>query len=172
MSTHDDLLYSESITGKWTTALFVALTAVFSLLFAWRLNGAGWDTLAIVFLCLGAMFLFYVVNYRKLVIRITAESLRLTFGVFTWTVPLDNVESAQLDGIAGFMRYGGAGIHFMSIGKRYRASFNFLEYPRVVIAFQRKVGLVRDISFTTRRPDAVLRVIRDATSPGAGSSHA
>mgnify|MGYP000900013350 CR=1 FL=1 len=33
-----------------------------------------------------------------------------------------------------FLRYGGAGIHFMSIRGRYRASFNFLEYPRVVIA--------------------------------------
>jgi len=59
---------------------------------------------------------------------------------------------------------GGAGIHFMMIRKRYRASFNFLEYPRVVIALKRKVGPVQDISFSTRRPDDVLRLIREAVS--------
>jgi hypothetical protein len=62
------------------------------------------------------------------------------------------------------MRMGGAGIHFMSIRKRYRASFNFLEHPRVVIAFKRKAGLVRDISFSTRHPDDVLRRIQEAAS--------
>jgi hypothetical protein len=52
----------------------------------------------------------------------------------------------------------------MSIRRRYRASFNFLEYPRVVIAFKRKEGLVRDISFSTRRPDDALRLIQEAAS--------
>lgn len=60
------------------------------------------------------------------------------------------------------MRMGGAGIHFMSIRKRYRASFNFLEYPRVVIAFKRKVGPVQDISFSTRQPEKVIRLIQEA----------
>ena len=59
------------------------------------------------------------------------------------------------------MKYGGAGIHFMTVHNRYRASFNFLEYPRVVIAFKKKVGLVRDISFSTRRPEEVTRLIRE-----------
>jgi hypothetical protein len=59
---------------------------------------------------------------------------------------------------------GGAGIHFMVVGKRYRASFNFLEHPRVVIALKRKAGLVRDVSFSTRRPVDVLRLIQKAVS--------
>ncbi|MFZ2095565.1 MAG: hypothetical protein WAV05_02895 [Anaerolineales bacterium] len=50
----------------------------------------------------------------------------------------------------------------MMIRKRYRASFNFLEYPRVVIALKRKVGPVQDISFTTRRPDDVIQQLQDA----------
>ncbi len=99
-------------------------------------------------------------NYRTLVIRLTSESLKLTFGIFTWRVPLDNVEDCRLDEIPLVMRMGGAGIHFMIIRKRYRASFNFLEYPRVVIAFKRKDGLVRDISFSTRQPDDVLYFIK------------
>jgi hypothetical protein len=67
------------------------------------------------------------------------------------------------------MRMGGAGIHFMLIRRRYRVSFNFLEYPRVVIAFKRKVGPVQDISFSTRRPDDVLRHIQESVSAKAAA---
>jgi hypothetical protein len=52
----------------------------------------------------------------------------------------------------------------MFVRKRYRASFNFLEYPRVVIAFKNKVGPVRDLSFSTSRPDDVLRFLQEAIS--------
>jgi hypothetical protein len=62
------------------------------------------------------------------------------------------------------MRLGGAGIHFMVIENRYRASFNFLEYPRVVIALKRKKGPVRDISFSTRHPEELLQRLRDSVS--------
>lgn len=74
-------------------------------------------------------------------------------------MPLANIEECRLDALPALMRYGGAGVHFMGIGGRYRASFNFLEHPRIVIALKRKAGPVRDISFSTRRPDDVLRFI-------------
>jgi hypothetical protein len=44
--------------------------------------------------------------------------------------------------------------------KRYRVSFNFLEYPRVVIAFKRNAGPVQDISFSTQRPDEIAQLIQ------------
>jgi hypothetical protein len=163
MSTDDDLLYDESVTSTKTEALFVALTILFLVLLVWRVT-AGSFLLAAVFLVLFGVFLFYSVNYRTLVIRLTAESLKLTFGIITWTVPLDNVEECRLDELPVLLRMGGAGIHLMSVRGRYRASFNFLEHPRVVIAFKRKVGPVRDISFSTRRPDAVLRLIEEAVA--------
>ena len=164
MITNDDLIYDERVTSKRTEGLFLALTILFLLLHIWRVNAADLDILAAVLFCLFGLFLFYSVNYRTLIIRLTSESLKLTFGIFTWTVPLDNVEECRLDDIPVLMRMGGAGIHFMSIRKRYRASFNFLEHPRVVIAFKRKVGLVRDISFSTCRPDDVLRLVQEAVA--------
>jgi hypothetical protein len=54
------------------------------------------------------------------------------------------------------MRNGGAGIHFMLVNGRYRASFNFLEHPRVVIRFRNKIGPVVDLSFSTTQPEKVL----------------
>jgi hypothetical protein len=146
----DDLLYNERVSSNRTEALFLALTLLFCLLFIWRVNAGGLDILAAVFFCLFSLFLFYAVNHRTLIIRLTSGSLKLTFGIFTWTVPLDNVEACCLDDIPLLMRLEGTGIHFMSIRNRYRASFNFLEHPRVVIAFKRKRGPVRDTSFSTR----------------------
>ena len=167
----DDLIYNERVSSNRTEALFLALTLLFFLLLIWRVNAGSLDILAAVFICLFSLFFFYSVNYGTLIIRLTSESLKLTFGIFTWIVPLDNVEECCLDDIPMLLRMGGAGIHFMSIRKRYRASFNFLEHPRVVIAFKRKVGLVRDISFSTRRPDDVLRLIQEVVSANRAAQH-
>lgn len=151
--------YNEKLSSRRTGLLFITLTILFFLLFVWRVNVCGWDGFAIFFLVLSCFFLFYVVNFRTLVIQITSDVLKLSFGIFSWTVPLDNIESCSLDEIPLFMKYGGAGVHFMMIRKRYRASFNFLEYPRVVIAFKNKVGPVQDISFSTRKPEEVIQAL-------------
>ena len=130
----------------------------------WHMNWNGWDILSVVLFCLSGLFLFYMLNYRILIIRITAESVVLTFGIFTWSIPMENIDACRLDEIPELMRFGGAGIHFMSVRRRYRASFNFLEYPRVVISLRKNIGPVRDISFSTRRPDEILQLIQDAVS--------
>ena len=88
----------------------------------------------------------------------------LRFGLFTWKVPLENVEVCRLDDAPALMRLGGAGIHFMSVRGRYRASFNFLDHPRVVVAFKRRVGPVQDLSFSTRQPEEMLRRLWEARS--------
>lgn len=105
--------------------------ALFVLLLIWRFSTVRLDVLAVVFLCLFVFFLFYAVNYRTLVIRLTPERLVLRFGLFTWKVPLDNVEACRLDDVPTLTRLGGAGIHFLGVRGRYRASFNFLEHLRL-----------------------------------------
>ena len=160
----DELIYNERVSSNRTEALFLALMVFFFLLFVWHVSAVSLDILAVVLFCFFVLFFFYSVNFRTLIIRLTSKSLKLTFGIFTWVVPFDNVEECNLDNLPAFMRMGGAGIHFMFIRNRYRASFNFLEYPRVVIAFKRKAGLVRDISFSTQRPDDVLQLIQEAIS--------
>lgn len=157
--------YCERLVSNKTEALFLALMALFLALAIWRVSVAGLDALAIVLAILFALFLFYAVNYRKLVIDLDAKALKLKFGVFTWVVALSNVESCALDDLPALARLGGAGIHFMFVGKRYRASFNFLEYPRLVIAFKQHVGPVQDISFSTQRPEALLQLIQSASMP-------
>lgn len=158
----DDLIYTESISSNKTEALFLALLVLFFLLLIWRVNTGSLDILSIVFTCFFIFFLFYSVNYRTLVIQLTLKYLKLRFGIFTWVVPLDNIESCGIDEIPMLMKVGGAGIHFMLIRSRYRASFNFLEYSRVVVAFRKKAGPIRDISFSTPQPNEILRHIEGA----------
>jgi hypothetical protein len=69
------------------------------------------------------------------------------------------------------MKYGGAGIHFMFIHQRYRASLNFLEHSRVVIELKRKAGPVRDISFSTCRPNELIQRIQRTIAANKTTRH-
>jgi hypothetical protein len=157
-----DLIYDESVSSNRTEALFLALASLFACLTLRGRQTRRRGLFSAVTLSLAIFFLFYSINFRTLRIRLTSERLELKFGIFRWTVPLDHIEEVGLDELPALMRLGGAGIHFMSIRDRYRASFNFLEHPRVVIALKRQMGPVRDISFSTRRPEDIIRLTRAA----------
>jgi hypothetical protein len=150
--------YNEQLASFGTEALFAGLTIFFLLAAIWRMRTVDLDAMGMILFILCAFFLFYTLNYRTLRIGLEVESLKLRFGIFTWTVALDNIETCALDDIS-LWRIGGAGIHFTSIRGRYRVMFNFLEYPRVVIALKRKMGPVRDVAFSTANPDKVMSVL-------------
>jgi len=152
-------MYDEKLQSNKTETLFIVFTILFFALFVWHINNVNYSAWRIVFICLSVFFLFYTINYRTLLIHLTPEKLLLKFGIFTWTVPLENIADCRLDNISASMRYGGAGIHFMLIKGRYRVSFNFLEYPRIVIALKSKQGFVRDVSFSTQHPEEIIRLI-------------
>lgn len=154
-------IYEERLTSSRTSALFGGLTVLFLALVIWRavLNDAGF--LSIVFLCLFLMFLFYSLNYRVLHIRLTSEALILRFGLFKWDVPVADIRSCSIDETS-LWRIGGAGIHFSFFKGSYRAMFNFLEYPRVVLALKQKRGPVRAIAFSTNQPEQVIHLLTRA----------
>ena len=156
-----DTIYSEHIQSNKTKALFVLLAILFLSLFIWHVIAKEYNAWRIVRISFSIVFLFYVINFRTLIIHLTSTTLTLSFGIFSWNLPIENIEECQLDDdIPSLMKYGGAGIHFMLVHKRYRASFNFLEYPRVVVALKNRQGLVRDVSFSTQRPEEVIRLIK------------
>ena len=160
------MVYEERLTSKRTLALFAALTAFFGSLLIWRMSARGLCGWGIIFLVLAIIFLFYTINYRVLRIRLTDQTLTLNFGVFSWRIEAENIEICAQDQLPAFKQYGGAGIHFMVVDGRYRASFNFLEYPRIVIAFKHRVGPVQDISFSTRQPEKLLALIQQISIVG------
>jgi hypothetical protein len=155
----NDPIYEEKVSSSITTALFAVLTLLFLVLTIWRWMAAGLGVLAIVFLCLSALFLFYVINYRVLVIRVTKTDLILKFGILSWKLPLEDLGACRLDDAPGWIRYGGAGIHFALVGGQYRAFYNFLEYDRLLIDFKRKRGLVDAVVFSTKQPETIMNLL-------------
>lgn len=154
------VLHAERLSSKKTEALFWGLALATLLLALWRQNVAGGGTLATLLFAGFLFFVFYALNYRTLTIRLTAEVLKLRFGLFRWTIPLENVERCFLDETS-LRRIGGAGIHFSSFEGRYRAMFNFLEYGRVVVALKKERGPVKEVAFSTREPEELVALIRE-----------
>ena len=154
-------VYIEQVSSNRTEALFVALAVLFFVLFASIARGTVSGVWRVVCFLLFVMFVFYALNYRTLIIRISEEALELQFGIFRWDVPFENITTSFIDPTS-LWRIGGAGIHFTWLGGRYRAMFNFLEHPRVVVMLKKKQGVVRDIAFSTQRPEQVMRLIRPA----------
>ena len=72
---------------------------------------------------------------------------------------LENIQSCELDDSPNIIKYGGAGVHFSFVKRIYRAYFNFLEHPRVLITFINKQGPVQALVFTTRQPAEVINII-------------
>jgi len=155
----DPILYQERLSSPRTEALFILLTLLPLAAGAGRFRVAGLDGWSIALLLAAAFFLFYSLNYRTLVIRIGPESLCLRFGLFEWSIPLRKIETCSPDTLT-LWRIGGAGIHFTPVAGRYRAMFNFLEHPRLVLALRLEKGPVRDLAFSTRRPAVILDLLR------------
>ncbi len=116
-----------------------------------------WLTFALAFFA--AVFLFYTVNYRMLLIQVTAQELVLKFGLFTWRESRENIQGCTVDNLVAWQYYGGAGIHFMLVRGCYRASFNLLQYPRLELRLKKKRGLVECVSFSTEHPQELIQIL-------------
>ncbi len=158
-------IYEEKVQSLRTTLLFTILAIFFLVVFAWRVSLSGLKAFPLVLLFFGLFFTFYIGNYRVLRIHISDQDLILRFGLIRWREELDNINEAVLDDSPKLVRYGGAGVHFAFVSGEYRAFFNFLDYPRVVIRLRTKKGPVQALVFTTRRPQAILQLLADRINP-------
>jgi hypothetical protein len=153
--------YCEKIRSNTTSLLFVFLALTFFALGAWRVLAVGLRFTPLLFVSLGLFFTFYIVNYRTLEISIFDDALELKFGLVRWRTELHNIQACIIENSPLVIKYGGAGVHFAFVEGEYRAYFNFLEYPRVLLRFYKKQGLVQALVFTTRHPDQVLKILQE-----------
>jgi len=154
-----NLIYSEKITSTKTSLLFVILAMIFFALFGWRYSAVGFQFIPGLYAFLGLFFCFYVINFRELEISITDQTLQLKFGVIAWRSNIENIKSIIRYDPPFWIKYGGAGVHFAMVDGDYKAFYNFLEYPRVMIGFHQKQGWVQSLVFTTRQPDKILEIL-------------
>jgi hypothetical protein len=156
-----DKIYSEELRSNKTSLLFFGLMILFLGLFTWQIRRVGLRSGPIIFIFLAIFFAFYVLNYRTLKIKIDDEMILLKFGIVRWRTKLDNVASCGMDDSSLLIKYGGAGVHFAFTKGKYRAFFNFLEGPRVLVSFHQKQGWVQELVLSTTRPDQVLQYIKE-----------
>ena len=156
----DEFIYTEKLQSNITTGLFVFLAAFFLALFGWRVTTVGWKFTPGLFLFLALFFLLYVFNYRTLRIMISEETLYLRFGLVRWRTKLNNIRQCNLDEPPVWIKYGGAGVHFAMVLGTYRAFFNFLEGPRVLVTYKEKQGLVQALCFSSYQPERVLEILK------------
>lgn len=152
----NEVLYEESLHSKVTSGLFIALTLLFLVLFSFLLLINALNILILICFCLFLFFLFYTLNYHTLTICITPHAVKLTFGIFNRATNMDNIVDCHIDEVSTW-RIGGAGVHFTRMQGKWRAMFNFLEYQRIVLTLNK--GRIREIVFSTQRPEEVLRII-------------
>ena len=155
----EEHIYTEKLQSSLTTFLFVDLALIFLVLFGWRVTTVGWKFTPGLFLFLGVFFLFYVFNYRTLRIQISEEALVLKFGLVRWRTELVNIHDCAPDDPPLWIKYGGAGVHFAMVHGIYRAFFNFLEGPRILVTFKENQGPVKALSFSTRQPDQIQELL-------------
>jgi len=105
----DNPFYEERISSNRTEALFSGFTILFFVLLVWRLSTGGLDILSAALFFIFVFFLFYSVNYRKLINRLTPETFLPKSGSFTWAIPLVNIAECRLDDLQMLMRNGGTG---------------------------------------------------------------
>ena len=157
----ENLLYNEKVRSNKTSLLFVILAMIFIALFVWRFSVVGFRFVPGLYAFIGLVFCFYVINFRELDISITDQTLQLKFGVIGWSSNIENIKLSVLYDPPFWIKYGGAGVHFAMVDGDYKAFYNFLEYPRVMVGFHQKQGWVQSLVFTTRQPDKILQIMED-----------
>ena len=158
------LLYSEKIRSNKTSLLFGILALIFFALFAWRYSVVGLRFVPGLYAFFGLFFCVYFINYRGLHITITDQTLQLKFGVIGWRTDIKNIAHSISYDPPFWIKYGGAGVHFATVDGEYMAFYNFLEYPRILIKFHQKQGIVQALVFTTREPDRILEILGKRSS--------
>jgi hypothetical protein len=121
---NNDCNYEERLSSIKTEALFIGLTILFIALALWQMSKSKLSFGGALFIFFALFFLFYSINFRILRISLNPEYLILKFGLFSWSIPLDDIEGYHIDQLTFLQKYGGAGIHFMFVDGKYRVEEN------------------------------------------------
>ncbi|MGY4706584.1 hypothetical protein ACVNPS_02360 [Candidatus Bipolaricaulota sp. J31] len=121
-----------------------------------RLPNWYWALMTAVFLgCL-----FFLRSFRRLVIEITPEHIAVRFGI-RYVVPWERMESVRRDE-RSLLSYGGVGWRFGRRKGGWTMAFVDFRSPRVVLEL--RGGRVRELVFSTRRPEEVIRLVEEHLS--------
>jgi hypothetical protein len=146
------------------TAIMTPIAAIFLFLLLYQtLVSPIGDTPAPIwfFLIMFLLFLGLAINFSRLGIRITDQSITVGFGAIKRNIPLENVEDCILDE-ASAVRYGGFGIRITRIKGKNRLGYITIGSPRCVLSL--KKGKFQEFAFSTKSPEEVMNIVKGQLS--------
>ncbi len=155
-----DNIYEEKIFSKWITIILAAFTVGFLFVLVYQIlvepigtrPAPNWFNLL-----MSLLFLGLTINFSRLSIKMTPQSIVVGYGIFKHTIPWKDVEDSYLDE-ASTIRYGGWGIRIGRFKGKWRLVYNVIGGPRVVLLL--KKGRFRELVFSTKKPEEVIKVGR------------
>ena len=107
-----------------------------------------------------AMVTLSVLQFRRIVVSITPDSVTVSFGLFSYRIPYRRIISAFVDEKPGIV-YGGWGLRIARARGRHALVYSVLNVPRVVI--EQNGSRYGYFLFSTKNPEEVIRLIRQQT---------
>jgi len=157
-----DNFYKEKISSKWwMTGILTAFTAGFLFVLVYQVLVGPIGTRPApnwFFLFMFLLFLGVTINFSRLSIRITHLSVKVSYGIFRYIIPWENIKNCYLDE-ASTINYGGWGIRIGKVQGRWRLVYNVIGAPRVVLSL--KKGKFKEFVFSTEKPEEVMNIIRE-----------
>lgn len=154
-----NIIYEEKVMSKVTTVTLGFFAACLLFLFLYQnLIGPVGTRPAPDWLILG-MFLFILcvaINFSKLTISMTQESMCVAYGIFKRNIRWVDIEECFFDTISE-IRYGGWGIRFVKAGGKWRLVYSVFGGARVVLKL--KKGRFNEFAFSTKNPEEVIKII-------------
>ncbi len=157
-------IYEEKVFAKGMTAIMAPFAAIFLFLMMYQfLVGPIGDKPAPswFFLIMFILFLGLTINFSRLGIRITDQSITVGYVIIKRKIPLENVEDCILDE-ASAVRYGGFGIRMTRVKGKNRLGYITIGTPRCVLTL--KKGKFKEFAFSTKNPEEVMNVIKGQLS--------
>jgi len=160
-------IYEETIPFtlmKLVLGVFIACTLLFLVLFAYQVfvgqvgsNPAPSWLYLIMFLWF-AGFAALIMNFNKLAIKISTQSITVGFGVFRHIIPWDNIKGCYLHEDSAIGSYGGWGIRMGKVKGKWRLVYNVIGCPAIVLELEE--GRFKEFVFSTKNPDGVMQTTR------------
>ncbi|MFH1821045.1 MAG: hypothetical protein ABH852_01175 [Methanobacteriota archaeon] len=160
-----DDIYEEKILSKWNAGLLGTATALLFLAFAYQTLFGPIGTRPApdwFFLIMSLFFLGLAINFSRLEIRITPESIVVGYGIIKRATPREDIEDCYLDKTSA-VSYLGWGIRLTRLGGKWRLVYNIIGSPRLVLLL--KKGRFKELAFSTKNPEKVMALIKQWIAP-------
>jgi hypothetical protein len=155
-----DYIYEEKIFAKVIGGLIGVVSAIMLIILIYQIMiGPLGDSqeLTIFFLIMFIIFFILTLNFARLIIRISFQSVTVGYGIIKKRIPMENIEDCEIDKTPA-IKYGGAGIRTARINGEWVLVYNVVGGPRCVLKL--KEGRFKKFVFSTKNPEEVVNVIK------------